>query len=65
MRTAKVLHFFDSEIVSKGGRFRGLVFGGFPEDWLFSDGHLRLGPTPGVGFEAKANAFEVLSALVS
>ena len=41
------------------------VFGGFPEDWSFGDGRLSLGSAPGVGFEAKAEAFEVLSALAS
>ena len=40
------------------------VFGGFPKDWTVARGRLTLGEAPGVGFEAKANAYEVLSALV-
>lgn len=40
------------------------VFGGFPDDWPVVEGRVTLGEAPGVGFEGKANAYEVLSALV-
>lgn len=41
-----------------------LVLGGLPDGWTVEDGKVAPGDLPGVGFEGKANAMEVLGALM-
>ncbi|MGH2702651.1 MAG: mandelate racemase, partial [Actinomycetota bacterium] len=39
-------------------------FGGFADDTPVEDGYVRLPDVPGIGFEAKADLFEVLRGLL-